>query len=81
MDRFPAGLSYSAGLLIGFDGVEVDHGGRLPAMGGVRPLVVVKGDPPPDTSLGLRADFPGVEVDALVLQGPPQAFDEEVQSR
>jgi hypothetical protein len=47
-------------------------------MGGVRPLVVVKGDPQPDTCLGLRSGFPGVEVNAFVLQGPPKAFDEDV---
>ena len=41
MDRFPADLSYCLHLLIGFDGVEADHGGRLSAMGGVGPLVVV----------------------------------------
>jgi hypothetical protein len=78
LDRFPAGLGYSAGLLIGFDAVEVDHGGRLPAMGGVRPLVVVKGAPPPDASLGLGTGFPGVQVDAFILQGPPEAFDEDI---
>ncbi len=51
MDRFLAGLSYSTGLLIGFASVEVDHGGRLSAMGGVRPLVIVKGDPLPNAEL------------------------------
>jgi len=48
LDSFPADLSYRLHLLIGFDAVEADHGGRLPAMGGVRPLVVVEGDPAPD---------------------------------
>jgi hypothetical protein len=41
LDRFPGELSYSLHLLIGFDFVEVDHGRRLPAMGGVGPQVVV----------------------------------------
>jgi len=48
LDSFPADLSYRLHLLIGFDAVEADHGGRLPAMGGVGPLVVVEGDPAPD---------------------------------
>jgi len=33
LDSFPADLSYCLRLLIGFDAVEVDHGGRLSAMG------------------------------------------------
>ena len=47
-------------------------------MGGVGPLVVVEIDPAPDASLGLRAGLPGVQVDAFILQGPPEAFDEDV---
>ena len=39
---FRVSLSYCLRLLISFDAVEVDHGGRLPAMGGVRSLVVVE---------------------------------------
>jgi hypothetical protein len=35
LDKFPADLSYCLHLLIGFDGVEVDRGGRLSAMGSV----------------------------------------------
>jgi hypothetical protein len=42
LDRFPDELSYCLHLLIGFDGVEVDHGGRLTAIGGVWPLVVLE---------------------------------------
>jgi len=53
LDRFPADLSYCLHLLIGLGCVEVDHGGRLTAMGGVGPLVVVKGDPASDASSGL----------------------------
>jgi hypothetical protein len=51
------------------NGIEVDHGGRLTAMGGMGPLVVVKSDPSPDASLGLSAGLPGVQVDAFILQG------------
>jgi hypothetical protein len=52
LDRFLAGLSYGLHLLIGFDVVEVDHGGRLTAMGSVWAMVVVESDPAPDASLG-----------------------------
>jgi hypothetical protein len=47
-------------LLIGFDYGEVDHGGRLTAMGGVWPLVIVEGDPATDACLGLRPGLPAV---------------------
>ena len=53
LDRFPADLSYFLHLLICFGCVEVDHGGRFAAMGGVGPLVVVEGDPAADACLGL----------------------------
>jgi hypothetical protein len=53
LDRFPGDLSYGLHLLIGFDAVKVAHGWRLPAMGGVRPQVVVESDPSPDASLYL----------------------------
>ena len=69
MDRFPAELSYCLHLLMGFDYVEVDHGGRLSAMGGMGPLVVVECDPAADTCLGLEPSFPCVQIDALILQG------------
>jgi hypothetical protein len=68
LDRFLADLSYCLHLLIGFDCLEVDHGGRLSAMGGVRPLVVVEGDPAPDTCLDLRSGFSSVQIDAFILQ-------------
>jgi hypothetical protein len=42
LDRFPDSLSYGLHLLIGFNCIEVNHGGRLVAMGGVGPLVVVE---------------------------------------
>ena len=47
-------------------------------MGSVGSLVVIEGDPAPDASPGLRACLPGVQVDAFILQGPPQALDEDV---
>ena len=47
-------------------------------MGSVWAKVVVEGDPAPDASPGLRSGFPGVQVDAFILQGPPEAFDEDV---
>lgn len=78
MDSFRDNLSYSLPLPVGFDLVEVDHGGRLSAMGGVGPLVVVEGDPSANAGLGLRTGLPSVEVDALILQGPPEPFDEDV---
>jgi len=53
LDRFPGDLSYCLHLLIGLGCVKVDHGGRLTAMGGMGPLVIVKGDPASDASLCL----------------------------
>lgn len=50
---FRGDLSYSLPLLVGFDLVEVDHSGRLSAMGGVGPLMVVESDPARDARLGL----------------------------
>ncbi len=47
-------------------------------MGGMGPLVVVEGDPSANAGLGLRAGLAGVQMDALILQGPPKAFDEDV---
>ena len=47
-------------------------------MGSVRALVVVEGDQAPDASPCLRPGFPGVQIDAFILQGPPQALDEDV---
>jgi hypothetical protein len=40
MDSFPASLSYCLHLLIGFHGIEVDHGGRLTAIGSVRATLI-----------------------------------------
>jgi hypothetical protein len=45
-------------------------------MGSVWAMVIVEGDPAPDASLGLRSGFPGMQVDAFILQGPPEALDE-----
>ena len=47
-------------------------------MGSVWAMVVVEGDPGPDASLGLRAGLSSGQVDAFILQGPPEAFDEDV---
>lgn len=47
-------------------------------MGGVGPLVVVEGDPPANPGLRLRAGLPSVQIDALILQGSPEAFDEDI---
>jgi hypothetical protein len=78
LDRYPGDLSYSLHLLVGLGCVEVDYGGRLSAMGSVRALVVVEGDPAPDASLGLRSCFPSVQINAFILQRPPEALDEDV---
>ncbi|WP_170134567.1 hypothetical protein [Salipiger aestuarii] len=40
-------------LLVSFDLVEADHGGRLSAMGGMRPLVMVESDPSANAGPGL----------------------------
>ena len=40
---------------------------------GVGPQVVVEGDPASDAGLGLRSGFPGVQIDAFIFQGPPEA--------
>ena len=77
LDSFPGCLSYCLHLLIGFDCIEVGHGGRLAAMGSVRALLVVEGDPAPDADPCLRPGFPGVQIDAFIFQGPPQALDED----
>ena len=42
MDSFWGDLSYCLRLPVGFDAVPIAHGGRLPAMGGVGPLVLVE---------------------------------------
>ena len=47
-------------------------------MGSVWPPMVIEGDPRSDGSLCLRPGLPGMQVDAFVFQGPPQALDEDV---
>lgn len=47
-------------------------------MGGVWPLVIVECDPASDGGLGLRSGFPSMQIDAFILQGPPEALDEDV---
>ena len=40
--------------------------------------MVVKGDPAPDAGSRLRPGFPSVQIDAFILQGAPEALDEDV---
>ncbi len=47
-------------------------------MSGVWPLMIVEVDPATHASLGLRTGVPGVQVDAFILQRPPQTLDEDV---
>ena len=47
-------------------------------MGGVGPLVVVECHPLTDVGPGLRTGLPGAQIHALVCQGSPEAFDEDV---
>ena len=49
-----------------------------PGKARVRALGVVIGDPPAKASPELRAGLEGMEIDALVLQGSPEAFDEYI---
>ena len=72
MNSFRDDLSYSLPLLVGFDPVDVDHGGWLSAMGGMWPPVVVEGDPSANPGLGLRTRLPGVQIDALVFEAAPR---------
>jgi hypothetical protein len=78
LDSIRDDLSYSLPLLVGFDLVEVDHGGRLSAMGGVGPLMIVEGDPSADAIPGVRAGLPSTQIYALILQRPPETLDEDV---
>lgn len=48
---FPTDSGYCLHLLIGLVCIEVDHGGRLSATGGVRAKVVVASDPAPDAAM------------------------------
>lgn len=47
-------------------------------MGVVWPLVTIEGDPAADACLGLRSGVPNVQGDAFILQGPPEALDEDI---
>ncbi len=51
---------------------------RLSAIGSMWAIVVVESDPATDASPCLRTSLPGVQVDAFILQGPPQPLDEDV---
>ena len=35
-------------------------------------------DPAADGALGMRSGLPGVQIDAFIFRGPPQAFSEDV---
>lgn len=50
----------------------------FPGQARVRTLGVVIGDPPAKVSPQLRAGLAGLEINTLVLQGSPEAFDEDV---
>lgn len=78
LNRFPTGLSYRLHLLISSDCVEVNHGGRLSAIGSLRALAVVEGDQAPYTAPCLRPGLPSVQMDAFKLQGSQQVFDADV---
>ena len=47
-------------------------------MGSVRALVVVEGDPAPNAEPSLGPSFPGVRINAFILQGPPETLNEDV---
>lgn len=71
MDSFQGHLGYSMPLPVCFDLVEVDYGGRLPTMGGVGQLVVVKAAP-----LTVHRDpsgnpFPPIGPEKLIRMPPP----------
>jgi len=40
--------------------------------------MIIESDPTPDTGFCLRARFPGVQIDAFVIQGSPEAPDKDV---
>ena len=52
-------VGYCLHLLIGFDCVEVAHGGRLPAMGGVGPQVMFRVSPEVHRKAALAAELSG----------------------
>ena len=47
-------------------------------MGSVRALMVAKSDPAPDANSRLRPGFPSVQIGAFILQGAPEALEEDV---
>ena len=47
-------------------------------MGGVGSPMIIEGNPLANGSLGLRPRFPSVQVDAFILEGPPEALDEDI---
>ena len=47
-------------------------------MGSVWAMMVVEDDPAPNAGLGLRSGLPSMQVDAFILQGPPETLDEDI---
>ena len=47
-------------------------------MGSVRALIVAKGDTAPDAIPCLRPGFLSVQINAFILEGPPEALDADV---
>lgn len=76
LDSIGCDSSYSPPLLVGFDLIEVEHGGRLSPMVGVGPMMVAEGDPSANACLCLRTGLPKVLVDARLLEGLPRALDD-----
>ena len=56
--------------------IGLDRGS--PGQARVRTLGVIIGNPPAKASPQLGAGLEGMEIDALVLQGSPKAFDEDI---
>jgi hypothetical protein len=65
-------------LLIILNCIDVNHGGRLTAMGFVRALVIVEGHPAPDACGRLKSGFPSMQLHTFILQGSPKTFDQDV---
>ena len=56
----------------------MDLVGGQDSMGRVGSLGIVPGQPFLDTCLRLRAGLEGMQIDAFVFEGPPQALDHAV---
>lgn len=58
--------------------IEVCVVGRSFFKRGMWPLSVVKPDPVVDDAFGLEAVLQFVQIDSLLLEGPPEPFDEDI---